>query len=197
MDNSSNLAMARCVECHSAFAVDDMIRHGNVYVCANCKPIFMQKLAEGAEIRTGGMQYAGFWLRFAAALIDGLILLAVNSTLQYIVLFEMGGASGGPDSIESMALVFFLVSYFVQLAVSISYETILIGKYGATLGKMVCRIKVVTADGGPVSYLRAFGRYFAKLLSGIILLIGYIMAAFDLERRALHDRICNTRVIFR
>ena len=77
----------------------------------------------------------------------------------------------------------------------ISYETIFIGKYGATVGKMACRIKVVTADGGQVSYLRAVGRYFAKLLSAFTLMIGYIIAAFDPEKRALHDRICNTRVV--
>jgi uncharacterized RDD family membrane protein YckC len=71
----------------------------------------------------------------------------------------------------------------------------MIGKYGATLGKMACKIKVVTPDGGRVTYLRAFGRYFAKLLSAMICFIGYIMAGFDDEKRALHDRICDTRVV--
>jgi uncharacterized RDD family membrane protein YckC len=60
---------------------------------------------------------------------------------------------------------------------------------------MACGIKIVTPDGNRVSYMRAFGRYFAEILSGMILLIGYIMAAFDYEKRALHDRICSTRVI--
>jgi uncharacterized RDD family membrane protein YckC len=62
---------------------------------------------------------------------------------------------------------------------------------------MACRIKVVTAEGGQVSYLRAFGRYWAKGVSAIICLAGYIMAAFDDEKRALHDRMCNTRVVFK
>jgi uncharacterized RDD family membrane protein YckC len=60
---------------------------------------------------------------------------------------------------------------------------------------MALKVHVVTADGGRVSYARALGRYFAKLLSAFTLLIGYIIAAFDPERRALHDRICNTRVV--
>jgi uncharacterized RDD family membrane protein YckC len=81
--------------------------------------------------------------------------------------------------------------------IAIGYETFFIGKYGATPGKMACKIKVVTADGGKVSYLLAFGRYFAKVLSSLTCLIGYIMAAFDDEKRALHDRICNTRVVFK
>ncbi len=60
---------------------------------------------------------------------------------------------------------------------------------------MALGLKVITADGDKVSYLKAFGRYFAEIVSGIILCIGYIMAAFDDEKRTLHDRICNTRVV--
>ena len=60
---------------------------------------------------------------------------------------------------------------------------------------MACGIKIVTADGGKVTYLRACARHFAEFLSAIILGIGYLMVAFDREKRALHDHICNTRVI--
>jgi len=79
--------------------------------------------------------------------------------------------------------------------IGVTYATFFIGKYAATPGKMACKLKVVTSDGGQVSYARAFGRYFAEFLSAIIFFIGYIMAAFDEEKRALHDRICDTRVI--
>ena len=61
--------------------------------------------------------------------------------------------------------------------------------------KMLMKVKVVMPDGGRVSYSRALGRHFAKILSGIILYIGYLMAFWDDEKRALHDRICSTRVI--
>jgi uncharacterized RDD family membrane protein YckC len=60
---------------------------------------------------------------------------------------------------------------------------------------MACKLKIAVEDGGRVSYLRALGRHFAKYLSAMILLIGYIMAAFDDQRRTLHDRICETRVV--
>ncbi len=85
----------------------------------------------------------------------------------------------------------------LQLLLPLIYDVFFIGKYGATLGKMALKIKVVTADGAPVSYLRAFARYFAKVVSALPCMIGYLMAAFDEERRALHDRICNTRVILK
>jgi uncharacterized RDD family membrane protein YckC len=173
-----------------------MIRHGHAYVCANCKPIFMQKLAEGAEIRTTALHYAGFWVRFAALFLDGVILLAANTILQ-LTLGRMAGLTMGqaigieehPNVLLSAALL------GIQFATGLSYEAVLVGKYGATLGKMACKVKVVTAEGAPVSYLRAFGRYFAKLLNAFTFGIGYLIAAFDTEKRALHDRICNTRVV--
>jgi uncharacterized RDD family membrane protein YckC len=60
---------------------------------------------------------------------------------------------------------------------------------------MACKLKVVMAEGDRVSYARAIGRHFAKYISGLILCIGYIMIGFDEQKRALHDRICDTRVI--
>ena len=64
--------------------------------------------------------------------------------------------------------------------------------------RLALKIKIVTADGGRVSYARAFGRYFAKMLSGFTCAIGFIIAAFDNpQKRALHDYICNTRVVYR
>ena len=193
--NLSGAVTTVCAECRVVFPVDELIRHGNVYVCADCKPVFMQKLVEGAEIGTGKMRYAGFWLRLGAIFLDSIILIVIravaNSGLALIAGLSMGHALGT----EQRGLSLTVVLMAIQLGTGISYETILIGKYGATLGKMACKIYVVTAEGGRVSYLRACGRYFARVLSAFTLLIGYIMAAFDPEKRTLHDRICNTRVV--
>lgn len=181
-----------CAECGGIFNVQDTIQHGNIRVCANCKPILMQKLAEGARLNTGAMNYAGFWTRFAAVFLDGLILWIVNTAINV-------AAGLGPFQTnrgQAIGPVFILV-FSAQLAIALSYETFMIGRYGATLGKMACKIRVVTAEGGRVSYGRSLGRYFAKMLSGLICAIGYIMAGFDEEKRALHDRICNTRVILK
>jgi len=183
-----------CAECNGVFSLQDMIRHGNIYVCAKCKPILMQKLAEGARLNTGALNYAGFWTRFAAVFLDGLILWVVNTAIN---LAAGLGAFQTSTSASAGFSPILLVVFFFEIAIALSYETVMIGKYGATLGKMACKIKVVTADGGRVSYLRALGRYFSKFLSGILCAIGYIIAAFDDEKRALHDRICNTRVILK
>jgi uncharacterized RDD family membrane protein YckC len=179
-----------CTECGGVFPADDLIRHENARVCVKCKPAFLQKLAEGAEFKTS-MRYAGFWLRFGAVLLDGIILFVVNLGLGMLIGLSATQAIGT----EQGSIALLLIVYTIQLAVGISYETIMIGKFGATVGKMACKIHVVTANGDKVSYARAFGRYFAKLLSAFTLLIGYIMAAFDSENRALHDRVCDTRVV--
>ena len=65
-----------------------------------------------------------------------------------------------------------------------------------TPGKMVFKLTVVDASGGKISYGRAFGRSCAEILSQMICAIGYIIAAFDDQKRALHDHMCNTRVIY-
>jgi uncharacterized RDD family membrane protein YckC len=192
---------AVCSECGGVFNTQDMVQHGNLRVCAQCKPILLQKLAEGAKLKSSPLIYAGFWIRFAAIFIDGIILAAVNTAIRLAAglgFYQSFGAGlGGPRTVTGMISGTQIALYFIQMLLGVSYEVLLIGAYGATLGKMACRIKVVVADGSKVSYLRALGRYFAKLLSWFICGIGYIMAGFDEEKRALHDRICNTRVVMK
>lgn len=181
-----------CGECGRLFPRDQTIQYGNAWVCATCKPIFVQKLKEGAALSGPAvMEYAGFWIRFAAYIIDQIILGMVNWPIQLLL-----GVTASVDSPEAM-LVRQLVVVVFGLLLSMVYYTWFNGKYGATPGKMACRIRIVTAEGMPIGYSRACGRYFASILSGMICSIGYIMAAFDDEKRALHDRICNTRVVRR
>ncbi len=66
---------------------------------------------------------------------------------------------------------------------------------GATVGKMAMGLRVVTNDGKRLSFMNATGRYFAKILSAIILCIGFIMIGFTERKRGLHDMIASTLVI--
>ncbi len=183
-----------CVECGKLFAADEMIKHGDSYVCAGCKPIFMQKLAEGARIDPLAFRYAGFWIRILAWFLDAIVMNIFS------ILFRLALGLSAIQTQESMASESAgqkITAGVLGLVIGIAYEVFFIGKYGATLGKMACRIKVVTADGGPVSYLRALGRWASKIVSAMILCIGYIMVGFDAEKRGLHDRMCDTRVIYK
>ena len=186
-----------CSECGKQFPPDEMVAFGNAYVCAACKPIYAQKLQEGVRL-PGAVRYGGFWLRCAALIVDSVALYMVG-----MVFFAIAFAISSIDwmnPVKSQADVIKLLSLeggllLVNIVVAAVYETWLIGRYGATLGKMVCQLKVVMSDGGKLSYGRALGRHFAKYLSSFTLGIGYIMAGVDDEKRALHDRICDTRVV--
>ena len=188
-----------CCECGRTFTEDDMILLEGSWVCAECKPIVLQKLREGMAL-PGTLSYAGFWIRFAAKFLDGIIVLVVNSVAGGIIGGVVGGllaASSGSGSEPQMLslIVIPILNVFVQLVVGACYSTFFVGRFGATPGKMACGLRIIMPDGGRVSYTRALGRHFAEMLSGLILMIGYIMAAFDSEKRALHDHICNTRVV--
>lgn len=184
---------AVCAECNGIFNKDDMIAHGNIHICANCKPVFMQKLAEGAKLNLGTLDFASVGTRFGALVLDGILLWIVSFVTQMAAVFF---AASAMQSSPQVALTVQFALMFLQLGIGVLYETIMIGKYGATLGKMACKIKVVTATGERVTYARALGRYFAKFLSGLLCAVGYFMALFDKEeKRTLHDRICDTRVV--
>ncbi len=177
-----------CSECGRPFSPNDLVRFGERWVCGNCKELFAQKLREGVAPR-GTMEYGGFWIRFVAVLLDGIILFVVSLVVNRLLAVGLT-----PGDIGS-AMAFAGLGVLIQMAIGATYEGVFVGQFGATPGKMTMRLKVVMADGSRVSMPRAFGRYFAKLLSSLTLLIGYIIAAFDQEKRALHDYICNTRVI--
>ena len=188
---------AVCAECGGVFPVDDTIAMGTGRVCAGCKPIAVQKMQEGLSIGTSALKLATIGTRFAAAFLDGVILKFAALILYMACGYGFYGGMFGrrPDHPDMSGLDWIL--FAVSMLLGVTYETVFVAKYGATPGKMACKIKVVVADGSPVSYGRALGRYFAKLISAAICLIGYIMAAFDEEKRGLHDRMCNTRVVLK
>lgn len=173
----------QCNECGRFFSEDEVIRYGTANVCAACKPGFVQRLKEGGSAFSGAMDYAGFWIRFVAKFLDGII----TNVISLILLALFAGIAGG----DAMGFAANLMFYIVNFALYVFFH----GKFGQTPGKMAMRIKVVRSDGSPIGYGLAAGRFFAELLSGLILGIGYIMAAFDEEKRTLHDRLCDTRVI--
>ena len=179
---------ASCAECGRSFPVDEMVSYSGSHVCAECKPIFFQRVREGVPLDQG-FEYGGFWIRFGAKVIDNIIISAVQ--VPVLLLATMGAASSG----ESAAAVYSLLSVLMTWGLPVAYTVFFLGKFGATPGKMACGLKVVRPTGERITYLRALGRWFAEVLSAMIFLIGYIMAAFDDEKRTLHDRICDTRVV--
>jgi uncharacterized RDD family membrane protein YckC len=188
-----------CSECGRPTSSDDLARFGDRLICPLCKDSYTQKLREGV-MPVAGMRYAGFWIRFLGSLIDTVILLIVTQTLQYALFPSLGTVTASPPSSNPWdaigpRLAQLGWSSLLSTAVCATYSTCFMGALGATPGLMALGLKVVRPDGSPIGYGRAFARYFAAILSGITLGIGYLLIAFDSEKRALHDMICDTRVI--
>jgi uncharacterized RDD family membrane protein YckC len=181
-----------CSSCGRTFPSDEVIEYQGSYICAECKPIFFQQLKEGALVG-GAMDYAGFWIRVGAYLIDYIILFIPSTIVSFGIQFLMTAMSS--DTVNPLAGLLIAMLYLVSIAIPAAYETYFIGKSGQTPGKMVCGIKVIRADGSSISYLRAFGRYWAKILSIMVCFVGVIIVAFDDEKRGLQDHLCDTRVV--
>ena len=177
-----------CSQCGRAYPEDELLFYEDMWVCAACKPDFVQRLKEGQRVE-GQLIYAGFWIRGGAKIVDWIIILTIGFVVTFLMNL-MGGITGGANP-----TVFILITNLLKILLAALYSTWFIGRYAATPGKMACGLKVVMPDGANVSYARALGRHFAEWISSMILGIGYLMAAFDSEKRALHDRICGTRVV--
>lgn len=135
------------------------------------------------------MKYATFLSRFLASLIDGIIVYILSFLAGAIVGFFFGVMTGGSEGAGILGAIVGTVISWLYYALLESSEK------QATLGKQALGIVVTDLNGSPISFARATGRYFAKYLSAIILLIGYIMAAFTEKKQALHDMIAGTLVM--
>jgi uncharacterized RDD family membrane protein YckC len=193
-----------CSQCGQPSPLDQLARFGDTLVCPNCKNSFVQKLREGVSPVQPVFQYGGFWIRFVAALIDGIIMTVTSSAVQLLLLgsayrpFANMREPVPPDqALAAFGAIMgtLALSALIGIAIGASYEGFFVSRVGATPGKMALGLKVVRPNGGPVSLGRAFARYFAKWLSSLTFGIGYIIAGFDAEKRAMHDMIVETRVI--
>lgn len=119
--------------------------------------------------------YAGFLERLAAVIIDGLILFIPNFIISYFL--------------SDFGSLITLVTNWLYFALLES------GEQQATFGKKALGLKVISIEGNRLSFGQATGRYFGKILSTLILLIGYFMVLWDSKRQALHDKMANTLVI--
>ncbi len=193
-----------CSQCGRPEPLEHLARFGDALVCPNCKNSFIQKLREGVSPGLPVFHYAGFWIRFVALMIDSIILGVTGSALQMLFLGSTFRPLAGlrepvpPDqAIAAFGALMgtIALSALVGTAMSACYEAFFLSKVGATPGKMVLGLKVTRPNGEPLSLGRAFGRYFARMLSSFTFGIGFLIAAFDSEKRAMHDMIADTRVI--
>lgn len=136
--------------------------------------------------------YAGFWRRFVAYIIDGLIIYAIQFGIGLILGFMVAALN------KDKGVALDVVSYSVSFVISWMYWALSESSpKQATPGKMALGIKVTGTNGNRISFARATGRLLAKILSGLILLIGYIMIAFTPQKQGLHDMLAGTLVVLK
>ena len=139
------------------------------------------------------MRAAGFFPRLAAYALDRLILgAALFLPRMFLLADRMGG-----DVLSRAVLFRYSWSDIVLWAVCAGYFVLFTALAGATPGKKAMGLTVIGADGGRPDFMTVLSREtFARYLSGVVLCIGYLLCLVDPEQGALHDRICDTRVVY-
>lgn len=135
--------------------------------------------------------YAGFWKRCAALVVDYVILMAATVFVGAVIGLFFGSPHGPNELADNLGGLAGILVWWLYYGLMESSER------QATLGKMALRIQVVDLHGARVSFARASGRHFAKLFSGLLLLVGYLVAAFTSRKQALHDMIAGCLVVNR
>jgi uncharacterized RDD family membrane protein YckC len=127
----------------------------------------------GREIGPSARQYAGFWIRLVAWLIDAVLL----GTLELVMLVLIDDT---------------VASFGVQLVFGLVYVVGFWIAEGATPGKMALGIRLEMMDGRPITATAALVRYIGYFVSGLILLFGFLLIGFTREKRGLHDYLAGT-----
>ncbi len=194
MSNIGAVPILYCSKCGSPTP-------SNAQFCNNCgTPLPTASTIAAAPVYA--RSYGGFWIRFLAYIIDGVVVGVLCSP---VFIFTLGGMMpriiANQNRDPDPAMVFAMMGRFMMMQVLIQviawvYEAYMLSsERQATVGKIALGLKVTDVNGQRISFARATGRHFAKILSGMILGIGFLMAAFTERKQALHDMLANTLVV--
>jgi len=135
------------------------------------------------EPHLASAEFGGFWLRFLAFVVDSAIVFLI------MALIVAGGAAAlGAEGV-------FLATAIAWLFGFLYWPVTQASRLQATLGKALLGMRVTGYQGNRLSFLRALGRELAKILSGAVFLLGYVVAAFTARKQSLHDLVASTLVV--
>lgn len=137
-------------------------------------------------------EYGGFWIRVGAYIIDYIVLQIVSVVLMMIVFGGLSLAQGNEDAMTGGMIGFYVVSLIINWLYSAILES---SEWQGTIGKKAVGLIVVNEAGERIGFGRATGRYFAKIISGLILLIGFFMIGWTERKQGLHDIMASTFVL--
>jgi len=199
---------AFCSNCGQAFAVATLPPHLPVLAASLAGPTASGAVAISPYAAVPCVEYAGFWLRFLALLIDN-VVMGIGFVLILIPLIFLTGLGGllsqiHPDEELNDAGIFVLIG-LIFLAATVSlvftwlYHALMeSSEWQATVGKKALGLVVTDMAGQRVSFARSTGRHFGKIITNVIpAFIGYIMAGFTEKKQALHDMLAGCLVLRR
>ena len=152
-----------------------------------------------------GRELAGFWRRYGANLLDMVILyiLWLLILLVFIIIDLIGVAvtsSGNSSNIfeNVVGMAFICFGYAICALVALLYfawfES---SRFQATPGKLAVGMIVVDLEGNRISFGKAIIRTLSKIISALVLDVGFIMIGFTEKRQGLHDMIAGTTVVMK
>ncbi len=139
-------------------------------------------------------EFAGFWKRFAATTIDDTLIIFTCMTLKW-ALVEVLQVQAGLDFGTSQELAYLIWINYMVLVRWCYFAGMESSPLKATIGKIAVGIYVTDENGDRIDFGKASGRFFGKILSGLILGVGYMMAGFTEKKQALHDRMSHCLVL--
>jgi uncharacterized RDD family membrane protein YckC len=166
-----------CVECGAQFQAPEAMPAAQT----GEPPGVAMRQSSGYQPATA--EAAGFWVRFLAILVDGLVL--------GIVLGPLEGAAVASNSVS-----FITAGSILAVLIVYTYNILMVWRFQATVGKMALGIKVFNTDGTAPGFGTAFVREISKILSALCCYIGFIWAGFDADKQAWHDKIAKTYVLY-
>jgi uncharacterized RDD family membrane protein YckC len=140
--------------------------------------------------------YATFWHRLGAYLIDYVIISLVTCPLG-IMMGAMGAVAEQSGEVAQAASAgATLIVYAIAIVAGWLYHALMeSSSWQGTLGKRVLGIRVTDLDGNRINFGRATGRYFGKIISAMICAVGFIMVLFTERKQGLHDMMASTLVL--
>ena len=159
-------------------------------------------------METAQFRYAGFWKRLVAYFIDSIIISVASGILLIpflavvgLGIFSMHDSDLSYDTDTAVGLIIAMIAGYLVLVAGIAiagwlyFALMESSSQQGTLGKMALGVKVTYMVGNRISFGRATGRYFAKMISSLTLGVGYLMAGFTQQKQALHDIIAGCLVV--
>lgn len=148
-------------------------------------------------IQTNAVEiYAGFWKRFAAWVLDFIIVTICSTFMGFMtgILFGVLGLINleSPSADLQLQFLGWLVTFLFAWSYYVSMEA---SEHQGTLGKMAMNIKVTDENGDRITSKRATGRFFGKILSRLTLGLGYLMIAFTDKKQGMHDLLAKCLVV--